>query len=192
MYISYNVPFNFILIHLAFNRRWSCVFYPGNLVLRFPVVTLSGNSRRQTVYTHRASVHQAAKLIATLLSNGSLPPSLWLTSHAGWLPRTGISSGTLCSVIEYGLPFFTNFSPWQNVAGFTNGWKSTPVQDDYDLFCLGVGHTMDLFSTFISVLCHSDWLIHGETCLRLDVFHPGRAWSSSPSCTWHSLLIAWP
>ena len=28
----------------------------------------------------------------------------WLTSPAGWLPRTGISSGTLCSVIEYGLP----------------------------------------------------------------------------------------
>ena len=42
---------------------------------------------RQTVYTHRASVHQAAKLIAALLrtarvtaglaeSNGSLPPGL--------------------------------------------------------------------------------------------------------------------
>jgi len=47
-------------------------------------VTLSGNSHRQTVYTHRASVHQAAKLIAAFLkvagvtaglaeSNGSLP-----------------------------------------------------------------------------------------------------------------------
>jgi len=47
-------------------------------------VTLSGNSLRQTVYTHRASVHQAAKLIAAFLkvagvtaglaeSNGSLP-----------------------------------------------------------------------------------------------------------------------
>jgi len=29
---------------------------------------------------------------------------LLLTSPAGWLPRTGISSGTLRSVIEYGLP----------------------------------------------------------------------------------------
>jgi len=38
-------------------------------------------------------------------SNGSLPPGLWLTSPAGWLPRTRISSGTLRSVIEYGLPF---------------------------------------------------------------------------------------
>ena len=70
---------------------------------------------RQTVHTHRASVHQAAKLVAVLLrvaevtaglaeSNGSLPPGLWLTSLAGWLPRTGISSGTPCSVIYYGLP----------------------------------------------------------------------------------------
>ena len=75
---------------------------------------LSGNSLRQTVHTHCASVRQAAKLVAALLrvarvtaglaeSNGSLPPGLWLTSPAGWLPRTGISSGTLRLVIEYGL-----------------------------------------------------------------------------------------
>ena len=49
--------------------------------------TLSGNSLRQTVHTHRASVHQPAKLVAALLrvagvtaglaeSNGSLPPGL--------------------------------------------------------------------------------------------------------------------
>jgi len=48
---------------------------------------LSGNSLRQTVHTHCASVHQAAKLVAALLtivgvtaglleSNGSLPPDL--------------------------------------------------------------------------------------------------------------------
>ena len=76
---------------------------------------MSGNSFRQTVHTHRASVQQAAKLVAALLrvarvtaglaeSNGSLPPGLWLTSPAGWLQSTGISSGTLRSVIEYGLP----------------------------------------------------------------------------------------
>ena len=51
------------------------------------VATLSGNSLRQTVYIHCASVHQAAKLVAALLkvagvtaglaeSNGSLPPGL--------------------------------------------------------------------------------------------------------------------
>ena len=48
---------------------------------------LSGNSLAQNVHTHRASVHQAAKLVAALLmvvvvtaglaeSNGSLPPGL--------------------------------------------------------------------------------------------------------------------
>ena len=74
------------------------------------------------------------KLVAALLrvvgvtagpaeSNGSLPPGLWLTSPAGWLPRTGISSGTLRSVIECGQPFL-----W---AGLTNypsppHWPSAP------------------------------------------------------------------
>jgi len=48
---------------------------------------LSGIRLRQTVHTHRASVHQVAKLVAALLrvarvtaglaeSNGSLPPGL--------------------------------------------------------------------------------------------------------------------
>ena len=85
--------------------------------VQIAAATLSGNSLRQTVHTHCASVHQAAKLVAVLLrvarvtaglavSNGSLPSGLWLTSPAGWLPRTGISSRseTLCSVFEYGLP----------------------------------------------------------------------------------------
>ena len=51
------------------------------------VMTLSCNSLRQTVHTHCASVQQAAKLVAALLSvagvtaglaesNGSLPPGL--------------------------------------------------------------------------------------------------------------------
>ena len=83
--------------------------------VQIAVATLSGNSLRQTVHTRRASVHLAAKLVAALSrvagvnaglaeSNDSLPPGLWLTSPTGWLPRTGISSGTLRSVIEYGLP----------------------------------------------------------------------------------------
>jgi len=51
-------------------------------------------------------VARVGALIAGLAeSNGSLLPGLWLTSPAGWLPGTGISSGTLRSVvIEYGLP----------------------------------------------------------------------------------------
>jgi len=59
--------------------------------------------------------YQATKLVAVLLrvarvtaglaeSNGSLLLGLWLTSPAGWLSSTGISSGTLHSVIVYGLP----------------------------------------------------------------------------------------
>ena len=55
--------------------------------IQIPMATLLGNSLRQTVHTHRASVHQEAKLVAALLrvaivtvglaeSNGSLPPGL--------------------------------------------------------------------------------------------------------------------
>jgi len=54
--------------------------------------TLSGNSLRQTVHTHRASVHQAAKLVAALLmvarvtaglteSNGSLYRRVYDSHH---------------------------------------------------------------------------------------------------------------
>jgi len=55
--------------------------------IQIAVATLSGNSLRQTVHTHCASVHQAAKLVAAPLrtagvpaglaeSIGSLPPGL--------------------------------------------------------------------------------------------------------------------
>jgi len=60
--------------------------YRAGLGRRWPGFK-SHNSLRQTVHTHRASVHQAAKLVADLLkvagvteglaeSNGSLPPGL--------------------------------------------------------------------------------------------------------------------
>jgi len=53
--------------------------------VRLAVATLPGNSLRQTVHTHCASVDQAAKVVVALLrvarvtaglaeSNGSLPP----------------------------------------------------------------------------------------------------------------------
>jgi len=56
-------------------------------LVQIAAATLSGNSLSQTVHTHRASVHQAAKLVAALLrvagvtaglveSNGSLLPGL--------------------------------------------------------------------------------------------------------------------
>ena len=85
----------------------------GSLMVQIAVAMLSGNSLRQTVHTHCASVHQAAKFVAALLmvavvtaglveSKGSLPLGLWLTLPAGWLPRTEISSRALRSEIEYG------------------------------------------------------------------------------------------
>jgi len=62
--------------------------------VQIAAATLSGNGLRQTVHTHYAYVHQAAKLVPAVLrvagvtagmaeSNGSLPPSLRLTSPAG-------------------------------------------------------------------------------------------------------------
>ena len=72
-----------------------------------------GNSLRQNVHTHRASVHQAMKLVAALLRvawvtvglaecNGSLP-AVYDSRHLQ------IRSGSLCSAVEYGLPltFYT-------------------------------------------------------------------------------------
>jgi len=64
-------------------------------------------------------VHEAAKLVAALFrvtgvtaglaeSNRSLLPGLCLTSRACLLPRTTIGSGTLRSVIQYGLPLLTS------------------------------------------------------------------------------------
>ena len=56
-------------------------------LVQIAAATLSGNSLRQTVHTHCASVHRTAKLVAALLrvagvtvglteSNGSLPPGM--------------------------------------------------------------------------------------------------------------------
>jgi len=116
----------------------ACYLWPGGSVaewlacwtqaqkarVQITVATLSDNSLRQTAYTHCASVHQAVKLVAALLrvagvtaglaeSNGSLLPGLWLTLPAGWLPRTGISSGTLRSVIEWATFAFFYLWPWR-------------------------------------------------------------------------------
>ena len=80
------------------------------------------------LFTPFVPLHQAAKLVAALLrvagvtaglveSNGSLLPGLWLMSPAGWLPRTEISSGTLRSVIDCGLPlpFYVWHCSWCSV-----------------------------------------------------------------------------
>ena len=48
---------------------------------------------------------------------------------------------------------------------------------------------MDVLSPFIFIFCHSDWLFHRESCPRLDVVYPGRAWSSSPAAYMHLVLF---
>ena len=79
------------------NPDWFYLLIPAHLgspgqravkwVCQITVATLLGNSLRQTVHTHRASVHQAAKLVAALMrvagvtaglaeSNGILPLGL--------------------------------------------------------------------------------------------------------------------
>jgi len=64
------------------------------------------------------------------------------------------------------------------------------INYNYVVFCSlavhdpRIGHTVDVLSPFISVLCHPDWLFHGESCPLLDVFHLGRARSSSPACNY--------
>ena len=78
------------------------------------VATLSGNSLRQTVHTHCASVHRAAKLVAALLrvAGGNCGPG-----GKYWQPTAGHKTHVTCrlnaknrdqlrslrSVIEYGL-----------------------------------------------------------------------------------------
>jgi len=65
----------------------ACWTLAQNGPVQIAAATLSGNSLRQSVHTHCASVHQAAKLVSALLrvagvtaglaeSNGSLPSGL--------------------------------------------------------------------------------------------------------------------
>ena len=51
--------------------------------------TLSGNSLRQTVHTHRASVHQAAKLAAALLRVAGVTAGL-AESNGGFMLMSGL------------------------------------------------------------------------------------------------------
>jgi len=76
------------LIKLGSVAEWlACWTQAQKARVQVAAATLSGNSLSQTVHTHRASVHQAAKSVAALLrvagvtvglaeSNGSLPPGL--------------------------------------------------------------------------------------------------------------------
>ena len=146
---------------------------------------LSGNSLRQTVHTHCASVNLAAKLVAALLmvarvtaglaeSNGSLPPGLRLTSPAGWLPRTRISYGTLRSATEYGLPFFLRIND-DTQATSANLHNSTYIIDT------NTRHVYDrLFTSAISQRVPVVSSMHTDNLRRQEFCHHYRQWTSLP------------
>jgi len=50
--------------------------------VQIAVATLSSNSLRQTVHTHCASVHQAAKLVAALLRVAGVTAGLVITNRS--------------------------------------------------------------------------------------------------------------
>jgi len=76
------------IVNSDFVAEWIvCCTHVQNTWLQIAVATLSGNSLRQTVHTHYAPVHQAARWVAAVLrvvgvtaglaeSNGSLPSGL--------------------------------------------------------------------------------------------------------------------
>jgi len=75
------------MVRIRWVAQLACWTQAQKARVQIAAVTLSGNSLRQTVHTHCASVRQAAKLVAALLivagvtagpaeSNGSLPPGL--------------------------------------------------------------------------------------------------------------------
>jgi len=62
--------------------------------VQIAAATLSGNSLRQTVHTHRASVRQAAKLVAALLKIAGVTVGL-AESNVSLLP-TGFMTHVTC------------------------------------------------------------------------------------------------
>ena len=74
--------------------------------LQWPQHSWNNNKYLYLVLVLVAALLRIAGVTAGLAeSNGCLLPGLWLTSAVGWLPRTEISSGTLHSVIAFGIPF---------------------------------------------------------------------------------------
>jgi len=64
----------------------ACCTQAQKAQVQIAVATLSGNSLRQTVHTHRASVHQAAKLVAALLRVAGVTAGL---GRKQWQPAAG-------------------------------------------------------------------------------------------------------
>ena len=91
---------------------------------------------------------------------------VWLASRAGWLPRTGISSGTLRSVIEYGLPLPFTVSI-QSIPEFTSTCMRChfnaylgPRLCSLGLLCLLC--TFSAMSKFFAVKQHTSLYVHAR------------------------------
>ena len=50
---------------------------------------------------------------------------------------------------------------------------------------LRTGHCTEVISPSISVMCHSDWSLHGKFGPSADVVYQSHTWSSSPASTGH-------
>jgi len=114
-------------------------------------------------------------------SNGSLLPRLWLTSSAGWLPRTGISSRTLCSAVNMGYLYL-----------FTYTWLNKTASD-------AVGFKLP--SLCVWWLCICDWSLFScwssrtqavvRIALGLRWRQPSFSCSPSLSTNWATSPVAW-
>jgi len=144
---------------------------------------------------------EVAKLVAALLrvvgvtaglaeSNGSLLLGLWLKSPAGWLPRTGISSRTLCSVIEYGQPLPSTLavcvprssedkSPWMFLIQVVRGCSSGHLQFS------GGGSTISPELTCVPRDRHADRQTDRQTTLHPDICSKKQAmWAKYKHSLW--------
>ena len=129
-----------------------------------------------------------------LVSSSVWPPTTTLPLVASSTDFTRLTTHTTCISTSLLYVSFIDhiMAKCYNATIFLEHSKSKVVSESHVQFCSlavldpRVGHTMDVLSPFISVLCHSDWLFDGESCPRLDVVHPGVVWSSSPVCTCES------
>jgi len=111
------------------------------------------------------------------LQNGSPYPigplSVW--SACPVLSVTLVYCGQMVGSIKMKVGMVVGFGPDHTVLDV---WPGLTPQKGAVLFCSlaildsRVGHTMDVLSPFISILCHSDWLFYRQSCPWLDVVYP--------------------
>jgi len=106
--ILYNIPFKFILIHFAFNRRWSCVFHPGNLVLRFPVPWIP--------------LMRFGPAFSSLAFSASPSPNILVGGTS-----TGISPPILLRTFGYSRPILVALRSL-SLKPFSVGYKTPPIR----------------------------------------------------------------